>query len=144
MKNKNWKLLIAVMAVVVMFVAMGAYGSVASSKQESGTQPQYLNLVTSSDLNSNFMPVYHRLIPSSSVTIGPYNGNMHVMVTFSLSNTSRLSSFLKSLSDPASPLYHNYITRSEFAANYSPTSDFYNSALVERILKYIKKFVCLK
>lgn len=129
MKNKNWKLLIAVMAVVVMFVAMGAYGSVASSKQESGTQPQYLNLVTSSDLNSNFMPVYHRLIPSSSVTIGPYNGNMHVMVTFSLSNTSRLSSFLKSLSDPASPLYHNYITRSEFAANYSPTSDFYNSAL---------------
>ena len=129
MLNKNWKLLMTIVAIAVMFVAMGSYGAIGSYKLESGSQPQYVNSVTSSALNSDLVLVYHRLIPAGSVAISPYNGNMHVMVTFSLSNTSRLSSFLQYLSDPESPLYHNYITRSEFAANFSPTSSFYNSAL---------------
>ncbi len=64
-----------------------------------------------------------------------YLGNLQVLVTFALSNQTRLSAYLKGLSTPSSPLYHSYMTRSEFAANFSISASSY-----ERDLNFFESF----
>ena len=41
---------------------------------------------------------------------GIYNGPMSVIVTFKLTNESRLTTFLSDVSNPASPLYRDYMS----------------------------------
>ncbi len=58
-----------------------------------------------------------------------YNGKMSVMVTFKLSNQSQLNSFLSNLSNPSSPQYHKYMSRSEFASRFSPSISVYEDSV---------------
>lgn len=65
----------------------------------------------------------------------PYSGNIDVMVTFSLHNQSRLSAFLSNLSNPHSSQFHKYLTRSQFASEFSISSAEYSQAA-----NYFKQF----
>ena len=58
-----------------------------------------------------------------------YNGSVSVLITFSLTNQSRLSSLLLNLSNPKSLCYHKSMTRSQFSANFSISSQTYAQAI---------------
>ncbi len=59
----------------------------------------------------------------------PYSGNISVMVTFSFQNQSRLSTFLSNLSDPYGSQFHKYLTRSQFASEFSISPVKYSQAV---------------
>ncbi|MGC8609540.1 MAG: S53 family peptidase, partial [Thermoplasmata archaeon] len=59
----------------------------------------------------------------------PYNGTISVFLTFSFSNQSRLNSMLSNLSNPNSAEYHKFMTRSQFAENFSVSSQIYSQAV---------------
>ena len=58
----------------------------------------------------------------------PYNGTVSVMVTFALSNQSKLKNLLVNLSNPASPEYRKFLTRSQFSLEFGPSKRFYQNA----------------
>jgi hypothetical protein len=60
--------------------------------------------------------------------VGSYAGTLHVLLTFQLSHRSGLADYLTALSDPKSPLYHEYITRATFAEEYGAPPTFYAQA----------------
>lgn len=60
---------------------------------------------------------------------GVYGGNVTVLLTMALSNQTALSSLLSSLSNPSSPRYHDYLSRSQFASRFSPSMGAYNEAV---------------
>lgn len=128
MRNNTIKLVMAFIAVAAMVLVMGLPGAVSQANTVSSRsfEKTIAPSVTSLSLNSNLVQVYSNTIPSGAVMVGPYNGEMHVMVTFYLKNSSRLNSFLSSLSNPSSALYHLYMTRAEFTANYSPSDSYYS------------------
>lgn len=55
--------------------------------------------------------------------------SLHVMVSLSYRNQNQLSSFLSDVQNQYSPLYHKYLTRSQFISKYSPTVAEYTSYL---------------
>ncbi|MEM3862292.1 MAG: S53 family peptidase, partial [Thermoplasmatales archaeon] len=65
----------------------------------------------------------------SSATTGLYKGEMHIMVTFKLSNESRLLSYLSNLSNPVSSQYHKYLSKKAFVTDFSPSTIIYTEAL---------------
>lgn len=58
----------------------------------------------------------------------PFEANVSVIVTFDLSNQSRLGMLLANLSNPSNPQYHKFITRSQFAAEFGAPVQLYLSA----------------
>lgn len=78
---------------------------------------------------------YSSQLPVNSRLVGPYRGNMSVMVGFSLNNQPSLNSFLAEVSTPGSIDYHHYISRSVFTSRYSPDLGFY-----DRVLNYFDSF----
>jgi kumamolisin len=52
----------------------------------------------------------------------PQNGDLSFAVALKLRNQADLDSFLTKVSDPASPLYHHFLTPAQFEAKYSPTA----------------------
>jgi len=67
--------------------------------------------IAQSDVHKGFYPAY--------------NGRVSVMLTFSFNNQSRLVSLLSNLSNPKSAEFHKFMTRSQFAANFSVSSQIY-------------------
>ncbi len=58
-----------------------------------------------------------------------YNKTVSAMVTFSFNNQSRLNLLLSNLSNPNNSGYHKYLTRSEFASNFSVSQELYSQAV---------------
>ena len=58
-----------------------------------------------------------------------YNKTVSAMVTFSFNNQSRLNLLLSNLSNPKNSGYHKYLTRSEFASNFSVSQKLYSQAV---------------
>ncbi len=58
----------------------------------------------------------------------PFHGNVFVMVTFKFQNQSKLNSLLSNISNPNSHSYHQYISRSKFASEFSVSQNFYLQA----------------
>ena len=132
----NHGIRIMVIAVVLIMILSGVSAIAEFQPGTRGIPPVDATQITMSPfevyekmiLSEPFMqvPVSARSVsPNASVS---YNGSLSVLVTFSLSNQSRLNSYLSNLSNSASPEYHKYITAKEFAANYSPSLSVYNNA----------------
>jgi hypothetical protein len=62
-------------------------------------------------------------------------GSLHIVLTLAYSDPSGLSEYLSSLSDPSSPVYHHYLTASEFDADFSPSPSAMNA-----LLGYLRTF----
>lgn len=61
-----------------------------------------------------------------AVAVGPAtSAELSVLVTIAFSNASALDRLLDELSEPASPLYHDYLTAAEFDAEFSPSASVY-------------------
>ena len=132
----NYRIRIIVIVIVAIMILSGISAIAEFQPETRGIQPMNATQTTLSSFE-----VYEKMIlsepfvqvpvsegsvsPYSSV---PYNGSASILVTFSLSNQSRLNSYLANLSDPKSPEYHKYITAEEFAANFSPSVSIYKNA----------------
>ena len=105
----------------------GQHSAGANTADGSASFPN--NTIVSQLDHEHFTPVL--AAPDSVVKgISPaYKGTVTAMVTFSLSNQSRLSSLLSNLSNPNSEVYHKFLTRSEFAANFSISPEVYSQAV---------------
>lgn len=132
----NHSIRIIVIAVVLIMILSGVSAIAEFQLGTRGIPPVDATQITMSPfevyekmiLSEPFMqvPVSARSVsPNASVS---YNGSLSVLVTFSLSNQSRLNSYLSNLSNSASPEYHKYSTAKEFDANYSPSLSVYNNA----------------
>lgn len=58
-----------------------------------------------------------------------YGGNTNILVTFSFQNQGKLTSLLENLSNPKNPEYHKYLTRSQFASEFSLSQSEYAAAI---------------
>ncbi|MGI0068436.1 MAG: protease pro-enzyme activation domain-containing protein, partial [Thermoplasmata archaeon] len=66
-----------------------------------------------------------------AIDLGPaIEPSLTILVAFPLSHSSELSQFLSELSSPKSPLYHQYLTQSEFDAEYGGAASPYASAVL--------------
>ena len=65
--------------------------------------------------------------PSSSIAPGSRvidrdpSSPLHVVITLAYTNQSVLSNFLAELSNPKSPVYHHYLTETQFVSDFSPS-----------------------
>lgn len=73
------------------------------------------------------IPYASTFVQNSSDT--PYNGTMSVLITFSLSNQSRLNLLLNNLSNSQSPQHDKFLNREEFDKNFSIPSYIYQYAI---------------
>lgn len=73
--------------------------------------------------------VPYKIVRTGNISNTSYEGKMNVMITFRLQNESRLESYLTELSDSSSKLYHRYMTRREFAENFSVSGRIYTMAI---------------
>jgi|GEM_PF-1137044 len=78
---------------------------------------------------------YNPYLLNNSKQIGMVNSNTSIFVSIALkySNQSELNSFLGSIDNPESPLYHHYLTLKQFDEKYSPNPYIYNS-----LVNYLK------
>ena len=58
-----------------------------------------------------------------------YSGKVSVMVTFSFHNKAKLADLLSNISSPNSPGYHKYLTRAQFASEFSISPTAYSQAV---------------
>jgi len=66
--------------------------------------------------------------PSTDPVMGPYSGQVTVMVQFQYRHLAGLHALLAGLADPSSSEYHRYLTVAEFDALYSPSPTLYQAA----------------
>ncbi|MGC2035746.1 MAG: protease pro-enzyme activation domain-containing protein, partial [Thermoplasmata archaeon] len=67
---------------------------------------------------------------SGSLDVGPAPATPEtVLVTLAYSNQGQLDQFLQAVQDPSSPLYHHYLTASEFDSEYGGSPAVYSSAV---------------
>jgi len=59
----------------------------------------------------------------------PLNQVMTLNLVLPLSDQAGLEAFLQTLNDPASPLYHQYLTVSEFTARFGPSQQDYDAVV---------------
>lgn len=61
--------------------------------------------------------------------VGRVNSSMHlnVLITLGVDHQSLLNTTLNQLQNPSSPLYHRYLTASQFISEFSPSLQEYNS-----------------
>ena len=121
--------------VIMLFSSAFAVGNMFGSQQSTGNSNPFGRVSIGMENNVVFQLDQERFI---SVPVAPlsvdknisnaYNGSISVLITFSLTNQSRLNSLLSNLTNPESPEYHKYITRSEFAANFSVSPNLYGQA----------------
>jgi YVTN family beta-propeller protein len=86
----------------------------------------------------NLVPIQNSYIPfllNNSKKIGMINPNTSIFVSIALkySNQSELNSFMSSVDNPTSPLYHHYLTLKQFDEKYSPSAYIYNG-----LVNYLK------
>ncbi|MEM1614278.1 MAG: protease pro-enzyme activation domain-containing protein, partial [Thermoplasmatales archaeon] len=118
---------------LIFIIITTAFGTAVFVKGEE--QPEFQTQIEKVSL-SPFIYSYSKMniVPYapgsvSSATKGLYKGEMHIMVTFRLSNESRLLSYLSNLSNPYSSQYHRYLSKKAFVADFSPSTAIYNEAL---------------
>jgi len=63
----------------------------------------------------------------------PADQVMSLDIVLPLRNPAGLKSFLKEIYDPASPIYHQYLTPSQFTARFGPTEEAYDA-----VVEYVK------
>ena len=67
---------------------------------------------------------------ASSVDVGPAPATPElVLVTLAYSNQGQLDQFLQAVQGPSSPLYHHYLTASEFDSEYGGSPAVYSSVV---------------
>ena len=127
----------ALLIVIVMLLSgvSALYNGANSLGNHSGGTSVSHSVAVISNAEMRMVPVV-----ASNGSLGndvqtPYSGNITVMVTFSFHNQSRLSTFLSNLSNPSSPQYHKYLTRSQFASEFSISPVEYSQAV-----NYFKQF----
>lgn len=141
--NTGW-MLVAVALLACMIMLLSSFSVLASPL--AGAARQAENRPVSSAVIGPLSPEdlsYLKSAPSTSIfdnepgvgepgaaVIGPATVPlMHVLLTLSYSNQASLSVLLAGLSDPSSPLYHKYLTASQFDAAYSPPAADYSTVV---------------
>jgi subtilase family serine protease len=81
------------------------------------------------------LPGHVALLLKHTKPVGKLAASMllHLSVVLKLRNQETLDALLAAQNDPASPLYHQYLTPHAFAAQFSPTS-----ATVNRVVAYLQ------
>ncbi len=132
----NRAIVLSLLVVVIMlFSSAFAVGNMFGTQQsttysnpvEKATVVMENNVVFQLDQERFISVPVAPLSVDKSISKG-YNGSISVLITFSLNNQSRLNSLLSNLTNPESSAYHKYITRSEFAENFSVSPILYGQA----------------
>lgn len=89
--------------------------------------------VITSEAGPNFLTGNYVVIPHSPVSVAgadgtPYNGTISLLVSFSLDNLTSLNILLSDIQNTSSTHYHRYITRTQFASDFSVSSRTYAEA----------------
>ncbi len=84
-------------------------------------------LVQSTSNNSNelfLIPDHVAGVVNNGHSLGPAKAGTQLSVVLSLpySNQAQLNYFLAAVQDPSSPLYHHYLTQSQFVQDFSPSA----------------------
>ncbi len=66
--------------------------------------------------------------PAAPTVLGPYSGEVSVFVSFPFSHPAQLAQLLSQLSDPSSPQYHHYLTRTQFDSQFAASNAVYADA----------------
>jgi hypothetical protein len=128
MKKQNKLLFIALFLVLIMLFSVLSIG-LSANQSITSTDRSKSSREFNQYMSSSYMKVPTQVSSVSSNATLPYSGKMSVLVTFSLSNQSRLNSLLYNLSNTQSSQYHKFLTRNEFTSNFSVSRGVYRAAL---------------
>ena len=136
-KNRNRTIFSIIAFAVVLLMILSslslAFSNTSShlSVQSSAAVQTNASSFTNATVNQvpTLMPVPAVPNSVSSNTGQYYNGNIAVLVTFKLSHTSELQALLSNLSNPESPQYHKFLTKSQFTADFAPSRNVYQGTM---------------
>jgi kumamolisin len=118
-QGKNRGLIIGIIAVVVALVAgtVGGYFLFL-------THPNALAKIGRKASTVFTLPGQVAPVSKKATDTGALNANMtlNLSIALPLRNQAKLNALLANINDPASPLYHQFLTPAEFRADYAPTS----------------------
>jgi hypothetical protein len=134
---------------VMILTAFFAANSPAGNTAQSTTVTVHLGTVQSANIPPQMSLPYLESSPLVTVSdtepgagaagatnLGPEPvSSMHVLMTLGYSNQGDLNNLLTSISNPSSPLYHHYLTATQFNSEFSPSSSTYES-----VLSYVSSF----
>ncbi len=111
--------LLIVVALLIPVLSMLTYPSniISSSQTNHPEKPLFIPLAQSGVVMSGFQAV------SSVDSSLP----MNVLVTLGFNHQALLNLTLNQLQDPSSPIYHKYLSSSQFISEFSPSVQEYNS-----------------
>ena len=110
------------MALLMIAAFPFAPAGASSRPASNGFAPSVPSPPVTGPLTSVTLGPYSSIVPGSAMVNRDPGGILHVVLTLDYSNRSGLDAFLRSLSDPSSPLYHHFLTAAEFDARFSPSS----------------------
>ncbi|MHB1708776.1 MAG: protease pro-enzyme activation domain-containing protein [Thermoplasmataceae archaeon] len=122
------KILSVVIVMVMLFSGAGAIAQLTHLPDSSKNIGKASIEASATILDSHFMPVPVSPSAVSKNATLSYHGTVSVLVTFSFSNQSRLSSLLANLSSAGNPQYREFITRSQFVSEFSVPESTYMQA----------------
>lgn len=116
----------SVAVAVTIILMVSGVGLLLQTQESPGpSSPDALhtdNVLTA--VNASMIPGLNGAEPGT-----PYNGTMSVIIVFSFSNASFLGGYLANLSNPASPLYHKYMSYQQFDNEFGRSASFYDNAV---------------
>ncbi|MEM0134271.1 MAG: S53 family peptidase [Thermoplasmatales archaeon] len=121
--------LIALMLLVTSPIVEGQKANASNNKLGSFPNVENISSPASSYINTQMTSIPYAPHSVSTNTFNHYKGEMNVMISFKLSNESKLLSYLSNLSNPNSPQYHKYLSREEFVSEFSPSLSVYKNAI---------------
>ena len=139
---QKFKIVAPVMLVIAVFMLSSLILPVQETQSfnvHSLNQSAAFNEKNISVAEMAMKPVPTTCHTSTAQSILPFNGKIFILVTFSFQNQSKLNSLLSGISNPKSPYYHKYISRSEFASDFSISQSVYLNAV-----HYFSQFMGLK
>ena len=117
---------IAIALIATVMIMLGIAGIVNAGYMNVGGNSG--NILYPTDLVSVSPTISHALSPSAKYerTTAQPDQKISVMLTLKFSNQGKLNVLLAGLNDQSSPLYHHYLTASQFQQEFSPSASVYN------------------
>lgn len=123
--TRNMAMIGSMIAVFLMIISSFSVLTTDISSVHNGIQSPMPGAVLPSFSNGS-TPVAHQPSAVSAKPGNAYTGKVQVLITFKLNNQSRLNNLLGNLYNQNSTQYHKFLTRKQFAKDFSVSGSTYN------------------
>lgn len=126
--SRNAAIMGSMMAVFLMIISSFSVLAADNASVQGGIHIQVPGSFLPSFKNGS-TPIAHPQTAISGQSTNAYTGQVSMLLTFRLNNQTRLNTLLSNLYNKNSTQYHQFLTRKQFAMDFSTSSGLYKEAV---------------